>query len=70
MPAIHIRARNAWDAQEQLNAAEGRLQLRAMRNRTQGILVTKISSGHYVAALSERVPYGFTQEQSANPDRL
>ncbi|MGX1163544.1 hypothetical protein FBY31_4331 [Arthrobacter sp. SLBN-100] len=67
MSTIYVRARNAWDAQEQLNAAEGRLQLQGMRIRTHGILATEISAGHFAVALTERFPCGFTHVESVNP---
>ncbi|MCG2624802.1 hypothetical protein LVY72_23210 [Arthrobacter sp. I2-34] len=63
MPAIHVPAKNPWHAQEQLGRAEEQLRLQAMQSRTHGILVTKIDAGHYVLALSERVPYGFTHQE-------
>ncbi|MCG2621852.1 hypothetical protein LVY72_07965 [Arthrobacter sp. I2-34] len=63
---IHVRAKNFRDAQERLDAAEGQLRQQAMRSRAHGILVTKIGAGHYVLTLSERVPYGYTHEESAN----
>lgn len=66
MSSIHIQAENSRDAQEQLNAAESQLRLRAMQERTCGILVTRKGAGDYVLALNERVPYGMTLEEVAS----
>lgn len=65
MSAIYVRAKNPWNAQEQLDAAESRLRLEAMESRAYGIMIKKICATHYMVELSERVPYGSTHEESA-----
>jgi len=67
MSAIHVLARNSWNAQDELNLAEERLRAQAMQDRRQGILITKIGAGHYVLALSEHVPFGVTREETVKP---
>lgn len=59
---IKVTSRAALD--ERLNAAIGRLQHVAMKERVGGILVTRHLPGHYVAELSSSVPFGLTQERT------
>jgi hypothetical protein len=46
-----------------LDAAVLDLQSVATRTGTRGIMVTRLSPGHYIAALSDEVPFGLTRER-------
>jgi hypothetical protein len=59
---INIRATSRNDLEEQLEKAVAELRAAAMATRSHGILVTRHQPGTYSAALSDRVPFGLTQE--------
>ncbi|MDQ6754249.1 MAG: hypothetical protein M3017_12805 [Actinomycetota bacterium] len=70
MPApirLQIAAVDPLAAEEQLNAALSELQRLATAERRRGIMVTRTGPGCYTAALSDRVPYGVTQEDPHEP---
>lgn len=57
---IHVANRKVLD--ERLEAAVRGLQQLAMASGTHGILLTRLTAGHYTAALSDEVPFGLTRE--------
>lgn len=58
--SIRVSSRTALD--DRLDSAVRKLQEVALQSGTQGILITRLSPGHYTAALSDTVPYGMTRE--------
>lgn len=64
---LEIAAVDPLGAEEQLDAALRELQRLATAERRRGILVTRTGPGCYTAALSDRVPYGVTQEDQQEP---
>jgi hypothetical protein len=59
---IEIQVDNAHDIEGRLNSAVQDLQVVAARTRTHGILVTRLSPGHFRVSLSDQVPFGLTRE--------
>jgi AmiR/NasT family two-component response regulator len=57
---IYVTSRQALE--QQLEAAVSSLREHAMIDRARGILVTRITPGHYTAVLSDEVAYGMTHE--------
>lgn len=58
----HVMGDNPWSIQEDLSAAVEMARHEAMKDRRQGILVTRLGPGSFTVALSTNVPYGITQE--------
>ncbi|MBG6215937.1 hypothetical protein IWX75_000374 [Arthrobacter sp. CAN_A6] len=62
--SIQVRADNALQLEERLNAALEDLQHVATGTCSQGILIDRTQPGHYTVSLSSEVPYGYTHERS------
>ncbi|MDQ0923870.1 hypothetical protein QF038_002378 [Pseudarthrobacter sp. W1I19] len=60
--AIHIHAVTREILEERLEAAVKELQAVATTTGSCGILVTRLGPNTYTAELSEKVPFGITQE--------
>jgi hypothetical protein len=57
-----VRVSSADEVEDRLNSAVKDLQVIASRNRTHGILVTRLNPGHFRVSLSDQVPFGLTRE--------
>jgi hypothetical protein len=61
---IDIQANSRRDLDDHLEAALRDLQEAALHTRKRGILITRLLPGHYIAELSDQVPFGITREVS------
>lgn len=59
---IEVRVDSAGELEGRLNSAVEDLQVIATRNRTHGILVTRLNPGHFSVSLTDQVPFGLTRE--------
>ncbi|WP_258062043.1 hypothetical protein [Arthrobacter sp. ZGTC412] len=59
---VEVRVDSAGEVEDRLNSAVRGLQVIAARTRTHGILVTRLSPGHFRVSLSDQVPFGLTRE--------
>ncbi len=61
---IEIKVDSACQIEDRLNSAVKDLQVIATCTRTHGILVTRLSPGHFRVSLSDQVPFGLTREDT------
>jgi hypothetical protein len=59
---IEIKVRNRTSMDPCITAAVDRTIESARRQRTHGILVTRLGDGHFVVGLSSTVPFGDTHQ--------
>jgi hypothetical protein len=64
-PRIEVTATPAAEADRLLDRAARALQHRALRGDRRGVLATRHDAGRYSLELSQAVPFGLTQEQTA-----
>lgn len=67
-----ITATTASEAQQLLDIVVDEVRGLAVKEGTHGILVTRTGPGQFTVEMSEDVPYGITEEASADtlPERL
>ena len=59
---IEIKVRNRTSMDSCITAAVDRMIESAKRKQTHGILVTRLEDGHFVVGLSDKVPFGYTDQ--------
>ncbi len=59
---IKLKARDRASMDRRITAAVDRMIEIGGRQRTHGILVTRLGDGHFVVGLSSAVPFGYTDQ--------
>lgn len=59
---IEINVQDGVSMERCITAAVDRMIESAKRQRTHGILVTRLGDGHFVVGLSNAVPFGYTDQ--------
>jgi hypothetical protein len=59
---IEIKVRDRTSMDRCITAAVDRMIESARRQRTHGILVTRVGDGHFVVGLRHAVPFGYTEQ--------
>lgn len=59
---IEIKVLDRASMDRCITAAVDRMIESAMRQRTHGILVTRLGDGHFVVGVSDAVPFGYTEQ--------
>ncbi|MCP9002063.1 hypothetical protein NFC73_20375 [Pseudarthrobacter sp. RMG13] len=59
---IEIKVHDRASMDRSITAAVDRMIESARRQRTHGILVTRLGDGHFVVGLSNAVPFGYTDQ--------
>jgi len=62
---VHVDSRSTMD--QELNAAVDELLQTALRARTGGILVSRMTDTHFTVAISGLVPFGHTDQRDCRP---
>lgn len=62
MERIEVKVRDRASMDPCITAAVDRMIESARRQRTHGILVTRLGDGHFVVGLSNTVPFGYTDQ--------
>ncbi|WP_235013253.1 hypothetical protein [Arthrobacter sp. SLBN-100] len=62
MEPIEIKVRDRSSMDYCITAAVDRMIESAKRQRTRGILVSRLGDGHFVVSLSDTVSFGYTEQ--------